>query len=650
MFKSIRYMLLWLSLAATAAHASPHTTTALLAQVPPLQQGLSWTVSLRQMDISGESNTLSTPKLLTYRVVASALVDGRPSWKIEVTSDAKNQSLFVGYLAKSDRQVLRVEYNGRMVNFAPADQTKKQANTAVLSEIGYIPFDMPSFSQHADSATHRFVPILTDWGFPVAVTQQQFEADDHIKVSLKTASKHIKQRWHKNSPWWHFSEQVGVYQATMISPPKVEKHTSAALSATAHIATIDRKIKPSQNWSYPRSVNLAVNQATVATEGPLAATADKQLWSGSWWATSAYHGTVNNLTRTWADGGLLEKYDDFARNNGGRSGAKNWETNHANSFFMEAWHGHCNGWSAASVIFDEPVHAKTVDGIYFSVADQKGLLSELAYGVGIDYYLGPTYRKSSDNPLEPAPYDVHRAIVENMGIHKRAMIADLDNNRQLWNYPFYRYQMDQSPAGDNRVRIALKLWYARATPNDPNYIGLTDSTITYRYYLSTDDNGNVTDGPNEWIANSNPNKTNPDYLWIPSSDAPSGRRRSHNPYLDAAMIEQIIAAPMSTAIDITDSPTSGDLAEAGQAHWYHFDVTVAQKYTIETELVSLKDSRLYLYDDPRGDVLAENDDISSGNRASRISQTLSPGRYYLKVRAYSSSQTGEYRLKVIVVE
>lgn len=632
-----------LTLATLAASQYSQATT-LSDTATKLQQGLHWTVALQQYDVNSPEATPSRSQVLNYRVMAPAMVDGQPAWQIQV--DVKDKTVMSAIVRRSDRQLLQVTVNGRTVDYAT-----EQNNSAILSEVGYIPFDMPAFKQTAQHKTHRYVPVLSDWGFDVAVTQQQYIDDKgQINVTLKTRSRQVNQVWQPNMPWWQSSEQPGVYKATLLDIHLPDKSLSAAKPVF-----LSRDLKQPQSWQYPKTAAVSLkSNATARTshhhavntiEGPQNAVADKQLWSGSWWQTSAWHGTATPVTRTWADGGLLEKYEQYAKLHGGRSGAKRWETDHANSFFMEAWHGHCNGWAAASLMFDEPKHSKTIDGIHFSIADQKGLLTELAFGVGIDYYLGPTYRRSSDNPLEPAPYDVHRAIVEHMGIHKRAMILDLDNNRELWNYPFYRYQITESAADNDRVRVTLKLWYAQATANNPNYVGLQDRTVTYRYYLSTDGNGNIIDGPSEWIAASNPNQTNPDYLWIPSMEAPSGYRRSHNPYLDADLIAQIVEAPFSAALSVGET-VDDELESNGQHQWYHFDVVENGDYRIETELDSLADSMLYLYEDADGEAIAQNDDISSSNRASRIVRTLSPGRYYIKVKAYSSRQTGSYRLSL----
>src|SRR5581483_7363075 len=49
-----------------------------------------------------------------------------------------------------------------------------------------------------------------------------------------------------------------------------------------------------------------------------------------------------------------------------------------------SWWGHCNAWGTAAILFPKPENDVTVDGVAFSVRDQKGLLVELGMGATED--------------------------------------------------------------------------------------------------------------------------------------------------------------------------------------------------------------------------------------------------------------------------
>ncbi len=75
-------------------------------------------------------------------------------------------------------------------------------------------------------------------------------------------------------------------------------------------------------------------------------------WSGSWWPMY----TGSQYAKLYDDNGPMEKYDDYV-NNGGT--AKGWEYQlvpygHRTTDPSNWWFGHCNGWSAAAILENEP--------------------------------------------------------------------------------------------------------------------------------------------------------------------------------------------------------------------------------------------------------------------------------------------------------
>ena len=110
-------------------------------------------------------------------------------------------------------------------------------------------------------------------------------------------------------------------------------------------------------------------------------------------------------------------------------------------------------------------------------------------------------------------------------------------------------------------------------------------------------------------------------------------------YGDNAATAAAIGAPSST---------HGALGVAGDVDWFKFQAVAGKTYTISTQLGTLRDSVLYLYDGNGTTLLAQDDDGGDG-LASRIQWTApATGTYYLDVAAYANSYAGSYTLDVQV--
>ncbi len=109
------------------------------------------------------------------------------------------------------------------------------------------------------------------------------------------------------------------------------------------------------------------------------------------------------------------------------------------------------------------------------------------------------------------------------------------------------------------------------------------------------------------------------------------------------------ASPPSDATYVgTPSSTLGNIESSGGVDQFAFESFAGQTYVMETSLGSLDDSALALFD-TAGNELARNDDYAYPELASRIVYTASSSEtLVLEVRAYSSSQTGTYTLKIAV--
>ncbi|MBN2695100.1 hypothetical protein JXR93_10580 [bacterium] len=97
--------------------------------------------------------------------------------------------------------------------------------------------------------------------------------------------------------------------------------------------------------------------------------------------------------------------------------------------------------------------------------------------------------------------------------------------------------------------------------------------------------------------------------------------------------------------DKLDTSITASIEYSGDKDFFYFDALPNYEYTLETTLLTLDDSYLYLFDE-NGSEIASNDDITTGeNRASRV-KWLSENsqRVYVMVKAYGS-ESGRYTIK-----
>ena len=103
----------------------------------------------------------------------------------------------------------------------------------------------------------------------------------------------------------------------------------------------------------------------------------------------------------------------------------------------------------------------------------------------------------------------------------------------------------------------------------------------------------------------------------------------------------------TAAIATIGSTVQGTIKNANDADFYKFQVVAGTKYVFQTNLGTLYDSVLTLLGHDGQTVLAQNDDVGSGNYASRIAwQAPDSGTYYLAVATYPASGIGTYVLQL----
>ncbi len=100
-----------------------------------------------------------------------------------------------------------------------------------------------------------------------------------------------------------------------------------------------------------------------------------------------------------------------------------------------------------------------------------------------------------------------------------------------------------------------------------------------------------------------------------------------------------------SSLTVNAAAISGSIFPAEDEDWYRFVVPSTRTCTIETWAGTLSDNYMYLYG-PNQTVFVESDDDDGIGNAAKIVRSLSAGTYYVKIRAYSSTGTGSYTIKV----
>ena len=100
----------------------------------------------------------------------------------------------------------------------------------------------------------------------------------------------------------------------------------------------------------------------------------------------------------------------------------------------------------------------------------------------------------------------------------------------------------------------------------------------------------------------------------------------------------------ATRINVNAS-RSGNIETAGDADYFSFSAVSGRSYTMRTRLGTLSDSAIALYD-ADGARLADNDDVSDNDRASKLEWTApSTGTRYVEVKGYDD-ETGTYWIDI----
>ena len=184
------------------------------------------------------------------------------------------------------------------------------------------------------------------------------------------------------------------------------------------------------------------------TELPLAFSGEaaRHPWSGWWWPAN----DVVGGPRLFDPDGPLARYDRYVEALG-RPDPNTMEWERAEIRFSGVgWAGHCNGWAAAALLEPEPSAPRTLNGVTFSVADQKGLLTSYHFADSAAWAVG-----SEEKDVTPA--DFHRQVTRWIGGERTGAIFTFRPvGEEVWSYPAYKFETEIGPDP-----LEADLWHVR---------------------------------------------------------------------------------------------------------------------------------------------------------------------------------------------
>ena len=263
-------------------------------------------------------------------------------------------------------------------------------------------------------------------------------------------------------------------------------------------------------------------------------------WSGWWWPSL----DGSSGPHLFDGDGPLAKYDAYVRSLGRPDpGTRAWELQHFQ--FSDAsltWSGKCNGLAVAELVEPEPIHARTLNGITFTVADQKGLLADYHFADPAGFLVG----KAETGGVTAA--DFQRAILNYVGTLRQGLVMNaFAGTQQVQSFAVYKFQATYMPdpaAPATKTHVRMTLW-ATDFHVDPDFVGLKnwpdEHLKTYSYFIYGD-RTNPTGG--EWEGDSVAGPyAHPENLWYPDENPATRNQFGQltSPTLDYKIIQQIVA-------------------------------------------------------------------------------------------------------------
>lgn len=316
---------------------------------------------------------------------------------------------------------------------------------------------------------------------------------------------------------------------------------------------------------------LVLSPISILADGSDAAQLPYRPWNGYWWPY-ADGALVTGAAIQFADPpvsyysdwtGFFSPYEKYNQAFGADPRGEAWLWEWENHYIPggPSWWGHCNGWAVAAALESEPVVPGEFGGVYFRIGDKKALLAEAHQSDG-GLMFGTRFNEGDPAAKKEDIYadQFHRVLIQYIKENQQPIIVEIDAGPQIWNYPCYRYEMSWVDEGN--VQHVSTTIYLAVDSVHPDTTGDGPLIKNYTYDLTLQD-GHIVSGA--WTRNSVDG--HPDFLWEPLN------RVSGNPMLDYAKVNQIVAAPLQTAVS-DDSWESNDTPE--QAAPMAYDVLFAR--------------------------------------------------------------------------
>jgi hypothetical protein len=305
------------------------------------------------------------------------------------------------------------------------------------------------------------------------------------------------------------------------------------------------------------------------------ATPKRPVWIGYWWPFKE-----DGIASQTHDGGIspVEKYELAT---GGRGDATQWErkVHGKNIPGMKGFWGHETGWTNASILFPEPVSPVTVNGVTFTVADIKALLSEISIDAVGDTFgipVTPLNEDDKDARDDVTPDQYFHVLTHYLGKLGTSVAIDRYTGDQLWAQPLAGYRFDyprpedylgedQNHPGVYRIRVTSTIWWvndevdaSQLTPefdfspvdtdffasrklpmelwlDGPVVFGNDGRIVSSGNLIETKKGDSVLGG--HWLIESTFNDSHPDTMWVPKIlKRPDVDTTARNPFLNADWI------------------------------------------------------------------------------------------------------------------
>jgi hypothetical protein len=190
------------------------------------------------------------------------------------------------------------------------------------------------------------------------------------------------------------------------------------------------------------------------------------------------------------------------------------------------WHGHCNGWTAASIRHAEPQKSVERNGVTFTPADIKALLADI-YMYSETEHLGGV-----DPVINPAT--LHITLTNWIGRSEHPVGMEATPGRVVYNYPIYAYKCSIHPHADREVEVRLTAVFGVNTRYELDRSPRLSNSKYFHYLLDLDEEGNIVGG--RYFRDS----SQVDMLWVPLKPVEGGEEGNEmgNPHIS---VKQVLA-------------------------------------------------------------------------------------------------------------